>query len=53
MQLVGVFDLRREDGLSELEEATKRALTSMPDSGSTTTRSTSFRSSGQTTSMAR
>ena len=30
MPLVTVFNLRREDRLSDLEEATKRALTSMP-----------------------
>jgi phenylpyruvate tautomerase PptA (4-oxalocrotonate tautomerase family) len=31
MPLVTVFNLRREDRLSDLEEATKRALTSMPE----------------------
>ena len=30
MPLVTVFNLRREDPLSDLEEATRRALTSMP-----------------------
>jgi len=29
--LVTVFNLRREDRLSDLEQATKRALTSMPE----------------------
>jgi hypothetical protein len=31
MPLVSVFNLRREDRLSELEEVTRRALTSMPE----------------------
>src|SRR4030067_800497 len=31
MPLVTVFNLRREDRLSDLEEATRRALTSMPE----------------------
>ncbi len=31
MPLVSVFNLRREDRLSELEEATRLALTSMPE----------------------
>ena len=31
MPLVTVFNLRTEDRLSDLEEATKRALTSMPE----------------------
>lgn len=31
MPLVTVFNLRREDRLSDLEAATKRALTSMPE----------------------
>jgi|GEM_PF-2828089 phenylpyruvate tautomerase PptA (4-oxalocrotonate tautomerase family) len=31
MPLVTVFNLKREDRLSDLEEATKRALTSMPE----------------------
>ncbi len=31
MPLVTVFDLRREDRLSDIEEATRRALTSMPE----------------------
>ena len=31
MPLVTVFNLRREDRLSDLEQATKRALTSMPE----------------------
>ena len=31
MPLVTVFNLRREDRLSELEEATRHALTSMPE----------------------
>jgi phenylpyruvate tautomerase PptA (4-oxalocrotonate tautomerase family) len=31
MPLVTVFNLRREDRLSDLEEATKRALISMPE----------------------
>ena len=31
MPLVTVFNLRREDRLSDLEEATMRALTSMPE----------------------
>ncbi len=31
MPLVSVFNLRRDDRLSDLEEATKRALTSMPE----------------------
>ena len=31
MPLVTVFNLRRDDRLSDLEEATKRALTSMPE----------------------
>ena len=31
MPLVTVFDLRREDRLADLEEATRRALTSMPE----------------------
>ena len=31
MPLITVFNLRREDRLSDLEEATRRALTSMPE----------------------
>ncbi len=31
MPLVSVFNLKREDRLSELEEATRLALTSMPE----------------------
>ena len=31
MPLVTVFNLRREDRLSDLDEATKRGLTSMPE----------------------
>ena len=31
MPMVSVFNLRSEDGLSELEEALRRALTSMPE----------------------
>ena len=31
MPMVSVFNLRREDRLSDLEEATRRALTSMPE----------------------
>ena len=31
MPLVTVFNLRREDRVSDLEQATKRALTSMPE----------------------
>ncbi len=31
MPLVTVFNLRRDDRLSDLEEATRRALTSMPE----------------------
>lgn len=31
MPLVTVFNLRREDGLAELEEAITRSLTSMPE----------------------
>jgi hypothetical protein len=31
MPLVSVFNLRREDRLSKLEEATRLALTSMPE----------------------
>jgi phenylpyruvate tautomerase PptA (4-oxalocrotonate tautomerase family) len=31
MPLVTIFNLRREDRLSDLEESTRRALTSMPE----------------------
>ena len=31
MPMVSIFNLRSEDGLSELEEALRRALTSMPE----------------------
>jgi hypothetical protein len=53
MPMVTIFNLRREDRLSDLEEATRRSLTSMPELASMITRSTWFRFSGQTASMAR
>jgi hypothetical protein len=31
MPMVTIFNLRREDRLSDLEEATRRSLTSMPE----------------------
>lgn len=46
------LELRREDRLSEIEKATRLALTTCLNLPSTITRSTLFRFSSQTTSMA-
>ena len=42
MPLVTAFNLRADDRLPEIEEAVRLALTSMPELGSTTSRSIWF-----------